>query len=239
MNANDTREIRLGGPDAPLDAKRRVLQVERAVMSRNNEIAAGLRERLRAEHVLAVNVLSSPGSGKTALLTGVLRRLKELGLPGAVIVGDLETDNDARRLAESGAPALQVNTGSICHLEAAMIAGALDALVLPRGGVLFIENVGNLVCPSSWDLGEELRVALLSVTEGEDKPLKYPKAFRTAQVIIINKLDIAEVVGFDLNAALENCRRVNPAARVYLTSAKTGAGVEEWVQDLAGRCHAG
>ena len=186
--------------------------------------------------MLVLNLVSSPGTGKTSLLERTLRGLRERGNRVAALVGDLETDNDARRLASSGAPVRQINTHGICHLDAEMIGRNLDGWEgVALGGLdyLFIENVGNLVCPSSYDLGEKIRVALLSVTEGEDKPLKYPAMFNSADAAVITKIDIAEPCGFDRELALKNISEIRPGIRIYETSAKTGAGMEEWLGYLS------
>jgi hydrogenase nickel incorporation protein HypB len=181
-----------------------------------------------------LNLVSSPGTGKTAFLERTLRELRVSGANAAALVGDLETDNDARRLAASGAPVRQINTHGICHLEAEMIGKHLEGWELADLDYLFIENVGNLVCPSSYDLGEKIRVALLSVTEGEDKPLKYPTLFNSADDAIITKIDIAEPCGFDRATALKNINEIRPGIRIFETSAKTGAGMAEWLGYLAG-----
>ena len=194
---------------------------------------AGLRGRYEAAGVLVLNLVSSPGTGKTAFLERTLRELRTSGAKVAALVGDLETDNDARRLAASGAPVRQINTHGICHLEAEMIGKHLDGWELADLDYLFIENVGNLVCPSSYDLGEKIRVALLSVTEGEDKPLKYPTLFNSADAAIITKIDIAEPCGFDRAAALKNLNEIRPGIRIFETSAKTGAGMPDWLAYLA------
>jgi hydrogenase nickel incorporation protein HypB len=186
--------------------------------------------------VLVLNLVSSPGTGKTAFLECTLRQLRERGSRVAALVGDLETDNDARRLAASGAPVRQINTHGICHLEAEMVGKHLEGwseIELDRLDYLFIENVGNLVCPSSYDLGERIRVALLSVTEGEDKPLKYPTLFNSADAAVITKIDIAEAVGFERDTAVRNIRAIRPDIRIFETSAKSGAGMEEWLAWLA------
>jgi hydrogenase nickel incorporation protein HypB len=177
--------------------------------------------------LLVLNVLSSPGSGKTALLE---RTLTDLGLrlPGAVIVGDLATDNDARCLRRAGVEVVQITTGNVCHLDAAMVERAASGLSLNAMRLLVIENVGNLVCPASYDLGEDVRVVLLSVTEGEDKPLKYPKIFKTAQAVVISKTDLSEAVAFDRAGALANLRCIAPQAEVFELSARTGRGLEAW-----------
>jgi len=183
--------------------------------------------------VLVLNLVSSPGTGKTAFLERTLRELRERGAKVAALVGDLETDNDAKRLAASGAPVRQINTHGICHLDAEMISKHLEGWELADLDYLFIENVGNLVCPSSYDLGEKIRVALLSVTEGEDKPLKYPTLFNSADAAVITKMDIAEPCGFDRELALKNINEIRPGIRIFETSAKTGAGMEEWLAYLA------
>lgn len=213
----------------------RIVELRRGILKKNDELARGLRERFEAAGVLVLNLVSSPGTGKTALLERTLRDLRGRGARVAALVGDLETDNDARRLAASGAPVRQINTHGICHLEAEMVSRHLEeweGVALEHLDILFIENVGNLVCPSSYDLGEHIRVALLSVTEGEDKPLKYPTLFNSADAAVITKMDIAEAVGFDREAALHNVREIRPGVRIFETSAKTGAGMESWLDYL-------
>ena len=175
----------------------RIVELRQGILKKNDELARALRGRFTDAGVLVLNLVSSPGTGKTAFLERTLRDLRESGARVAALVGDLETDNDARRLAASGAPVRQINTHGICHLEAEMIGKHLEGWELADLDYLFIENVGNLVCPSSYDLGEKVRVALLSVTEGEDKPLKYPTLFNSADAAIITKIDIAEPCGFD------------------------------------------
>jgi len=211
----------------------RIVELRRGVLKKNDELAAGLRGRYAAAGVLVLNLVSSPGTGKTALLERTLRELRARGARVAALVGDLETDNDARRLAASGAPVRQINTHGICHLEAEMVGKHLEGWELQGLDYLFIENVGNLVCPSSYDLGERIRVALLSVTEGEDKPLKYPTLFNSADAAVITKMDIAEPCGFDRETALRNINEIRPGIRIFETSAKTGTGMEEWLSYLA------
>ena len=219
----------------------RIVELRRGILKKNDELAAGLRTSYAAAGVLVLNLVSSPGTGKTAFLERTLRELRARGARVAALVGDLETDNDARRLAASGAPVRQINTHGICHLDAEMIGKHLedwDRVALggvPLGGLdyLFIENVGNLVCPSSYDLGEKIRIVLLSVTEGEDKPLKYPTMFNSADAAVITKIDIAEPCGFDRDEALKNINEIRPGIRIFETSAKTGAGMEEWLEYLA------
>ena len=207
------------------------MPVHRAILSKNDQLAERNRSDFEARGLCVLNVLSSPGSGKTALLQ---RTLADLGgrLRAGVIVGDLATDNDARRIRSAGAPAVQITTGSVCHLDAEMVARAAESLDLDGLDLLIIENVGNLVCPASYDLGEAVRVVLLSVTEGEDKPLKYPAAFQTAQVVVVSKMDLAEAAGFDREAALANIRRVAPHAAIFEVSARTGSGMEHWYAHL-------
>jgi len=210
----------------------RIVELRQGILKKNDELARELRGRFTAAGVLVLNLVSSPGTGKTAFLERTLRDLRQTGARVAALVGDLETDNDARRLAASGAPVRQINTHGICHLEAEMVGRHLegwDGVELGGLDYLFIENVGNLVCPSSYDLGERIRVALLSVTEGEDKPLKYPTLFNSADAAVITKMDIAEAVGFDREAALSSIREIRPGIRIFETSAKTGAGMAEWL----------
>ena len=214
----------------------RIVELRRGILKKNDELAAGLRDRFTSAGVLVLNLVSSPGTGKTAFLERTLRELRARGAHAAALVGDLETDNDARRLAASGAPVRQINTHGICHLDAEMIAKHLDGWEGVRSAglnYLFIENVGNLVCPSSYDLGERIRVALLSVTEGEDKPLKYPGLFNSADAAVITKIDLAVPCGFDRELALKNINEIRPGIRIFETSAKTGAGMEAWLDYLA------
>jgi hydrogenase nickel incorporation protein HypB len=214
----------------------RIVELRRGILKKNDELAAGLRDRFTSAGVMVLNLVSSPGTGKTAFLERTLRELHSRGAKVAALVGDLETDNDARRLAASGAPVRQINTHGICHLDAEMIDKHLvgwDDVALHSLDYLFIENVGNLVCPSSYDLGEKVRVALLSVTEGEDKPLKYPTLFNSADAAVITKIDIAEPCGFNRELALKNINEIRPGIRVFETSAKTGAGMDEWLAYLA------
>ncbi|HEY2857299.1 MAG TPA: hydrogenase nickel incorporation protein HypB [Terracidiphilus sp.] len=214
----------------------RIVELRQGILKKNDELARDLRGRFQAAGVLVLNLVSSPGTGKTEFLQKTLAALRQRGASAAALVGDLETDNDARRLALSGAPVRQINTHGICHLEAEMISRHLESwegVTLDGLEYLFIENVGNLVCPSSYDLGERIRVALLSVTEGEDKPLKYPTLFNSADAAILTKIDIAEAVGFDREAALRNIRAIRPNIRIFETSAKNGAGMQEWLDYLA------
>jgi hydrogenase nickel incorporation protein HypB len=212
----------------------RIVELRQGILKKNDELARGLRGQFEAAGVLVLNLVSSPGTGKTEFLQRTLRELINAGRKAAALVGDLETDNDARRLAASGAPVRQINTHGICHLEAEMISKHLEGWNLADLDYLFIENVGNLVCPSSYDLGEKIRVALLSVTEGEDKPLKYPTLYNSADVAVITKIDISEAVGFDRAAALKNINEIRPGIRIFETSAKTGLGMPEWIGYLTG-----
>jgi hydrogenase nickel incorporation protein HypB len=209
----------------------RVLEVHRAILEKNDRLAERNRGFFHARGLLVLNVLSSPGSGKTTFIRETIRSLGKR-LKTGVIVGDLATDNDAERLRKSGAPVVQITTGTVCHLEAEMVAHALDQLDLNGLELLIIENVGNLVCPASYDLGEDLRVVLLSVTEGEDKPLKYPPIFQSAGVAVISKMDLATACDYDRQTALANLRRLTPKAHVFETSAKTGQGMEAWCDFL-------
>jgi hydrogenase nickel incorporation protein HypB len=211
----------------------RIVELRQGILKKNDELARGLRQQFTSSGVLVLNLVSSPGTGKTAFLERTLKELLAQGARVAALVGDLETDNDARRLASSGAPVRQINTHGICHLEAEMVSKHLDGWDLAGLDYLFIENVGNLVCPSSYDLGEKIRIALLSVTEGEDKPLKYPTLFNSADAAIITKIDLAEPCAFDRDAALKNIRAIRPDIRIFETSAKTGAGMKEWLDYLA------
>jgi hydrogenase nickel incorporation protein HypB len=209
----------------------RIVEVRHGILRKNDELAATLREDFEMAGVFVVNLVSGPGAGKTALLERTLSGL----LPEyrvAALVGDLATENDATRLARSGAPVRQISTGTICHLEAQMIRDALEGWDLAALDFLFVENVGNLVCPASYDLGEHLRAVLLSVTEGEDKPLKYPTIFNSADVAVVTKTDIAEAVEFDRELALRNLQRVRPGLPVIETSARKGGGLDEWMAFL-------
>lgn len=211
----------------------RIVELRKGILKKNDQLAAGLRNRFESAGVLVVNLVSSPGTGKTAFLERTLRELRIAGDRPAALVGDLETDNDARRLAASGAPVRQINTHGLCHLEAEMIGHHLQGWELTDYDYLFIENVGNLVCPSSYDLGESIRVALLSVTEGEDKPLKYPSIFNSADVAVITKSDLAEVCSFKREMAWANLYEIRPGIEIFETSAKTGAGFPQWLDFLA------
>ncbi|MFF0731660.1 hydrogenase nickel incorporation protein HypB [Streptomyces chartreusis] len=203
----------------------RVVDLQQAVLAKNDATAHLLRMHLESRGTTVVNLLSSPGSGKTALLERELQLARERSVAVAALTADLATENDAERLARSGVPVKQVLTDGLCHLEAAMLAGHLDGWLPDGTRLLFVENVGNLVCPASYDLGETLRVVLASVTEGEDKPLKYPTAFGLAHLVVVTKTDIAQAVEFDEDAFRANVQRVNPGVEVVLTSARRDRGV--------------
>ncbi|MFI9271404.1 hydrogenase nickel incorporation protein HypB [Kitasatospora sp. NPDC052896] len=203
----------------------RVVELQQAVLAQNDSAAGELRARLAARGTTVVNLLSSPGSGKTALLEAELGLARERGVPVAALTADLATENDATRLARAGVPVKQVLTDGLCHLEAEMLGRHLAGWLPEPTRLLFVENVGNLVCPASYDLGESLRVVLASVTEGEDKPLKYPTAFGLAQLVVVTKADLAAAVDFDEAAFLAAVARVNPGVEVITTSTRTGQGV--------------
>ena len=213
----------------------RILEVRTSILKRNDAVARDLRRDFTRHGVLVVNMVSSPGTGKTAFLLETLLLLRRRGATVAAVVGDLETDNDARRLAASGAPVRQINTHGLCHLEADMIRAHVAGWDLAAIDYLFIENVGNLVCPTSWDLGESVRLALLSVTEGEDKPLKYPGLFNTCDIAAITKIDLAAACDFAGDVARANIEAVRPGIRILETSVKTGAGIDAWLAYLADR----
>lgn len=221
---------REGEPPAPS----RILSVHRSLLDRNARLAEQNRGYFRAKNLLVLNVLSAPGSGKTTFIQKTAECL--LGrLRVGVIAGDLATDNDAARLREAGIPVIQITTGTLCHLEAEMVARAMTGLDLSALEILIIENVGNLVCPASYDLGENLRVVLLSVTEGEDKPLKYPPLFHSADVAVVTKCDLAAAAGFQRETALANLHRISHHAQVFEVSARTSQGMPDWCAWLADR----
>jgi hydrogenase nickel incorporation protein HypB len=213
------------------DHDARTLRIERDILEKNDAIAATNRAALAANGIFALNLVSSPGSGKTTLLVRTIEALRDR-LKSSVIEGDQQTSVDAERVRATGAPAVQVNTGKGCHLDAQMVARAMRELPLDRGGVLFIENVGNLVCPAAFDLGEAHKVVVLSVTEGEDKPLKYPDMFRRARLMLLNKIDLLPHVEFDVARAIEYARRANPEIEVLQVSARSGEGMDAWVDWL-------
>lgn len=214
----------LGGVHVPGLSQSRIVQIERDILSRNAADAAANRARFARAGVLALNFVSSPGSGKTSLLVRAIGDLAGRHRV-AVIEGDQRTSNDADRIRATGAPAVQINTGKGCHLDAHMVAHAFDRLPPRQGGLLFIENVGNLVCPAAFDLGEAHKVVILSVTEGEDKPIKYPDMFAAADLMLINKIDLMPYLDFDLARTIEYARRVNPRIEALTVSARTGEGM--------------
>jgi hydrogenase nickel incorporation protein HypB len=204
------------------------VEIEEKVLSENDRLAMLLRERFRAHEVFCVNLISSPGSGKTALLERTLETLPRTARV-AVLTGDIQTENDARRLARAGFPVKQITTGGTCHLDASMIIKALADWDLHAIDILFVENVGNLVCPTSYDLGEHAKIVLLSVTEGEDKPLKYPSIFAAAELCIINKVDLLPYVPFNLPQAIANARQVHPGMEIVETSCTKLQGLSDWL----------
>lgn len=212
---------------------RTIVNVRERVMARNDEFAQTVRNRLWSAHVPSLNLLSSPGAGKTALLEATLQRLGDT-MRIAILTGDVQTQNDADRLARHTDRLVQaVVTGGACHLDASQILNGLDAVALDDTDLLIIENVGNLVCPSHWDLGEDAKVVVMSTTEGEDKPLKYPSAFQRASAVVLNKVDLLPYVPYDAELAIRNALSVNPALEVFRTSASSGEGLDAWCVWLA------
>jgi len=231
VDVRDPADQQPAPPGDPVRGVSRVVELQARLLDANDRQAEANRTRLRQRGIRALNFVSSPGAGKTTLLERTLDALAG-EVRCAVLVGDLETDNDARRLHRAGVPVAQITTGGTCHLDASMVARGIDALPLDGVRLLFIENVGNLVCPASFDLGENRRVTLLSCTEGEDKPLKYPPIFTSAHAVLLNKIDVAAVLGFDRAAALANIRRIAPQADVMEISARTGEGLDRWLAYL-------
>jgi hydrogenase nickel incorporation protein HypB len=225
------------GNSAPGMTQSRLVQIERDILSKNDAIAKRNRERLTQRGILALNLVSSPGSGKTTLLVRTIKALAGW-LPVAVIEGDQQTSVDADRIRATGTAAIQINTGKGCHLDAAMIETALERLAPELDSVLMIENVGNLVCPAGFDLGEAHKVVVLSVTEGEDKPLKYPEMFAASSLMLLNKIDLLPHLDFDVAACLANARRVNPTITIIEISANSGLGMERWLDWIAQEAHA-
>ncbi|MCB1526467.1 MAG: hydrogenase nickel incorporation protein HypB [Hyphomicrobiaceae bacterium] len=219
------------GVSVPGMTQSRLIQVEQDILAKNNAYAAANRTFLANRAILALNLLSSPGSGKTTLLVETIRKLKGQH-DVAVIEGDQQTSADAARIRETGAPAVQINTGKGCHLDGHMVGHALQDLSLQNNSILFIENVGNLVCPAAFDLGESYKVVILSVTEGEDKPLKYPDMFAAADLVLLNKIDLLPHLDFQVADAVANMRKVNPAVKVLQVSARSGNGLDQWIEWL-------
>ncbi len=211
-----------------------MVQIEQDILGKNDQYAGANRSWFQAQGILALNLVSSPGSGKTSLLTRSIQDLKDR-YPLAVIEGDQQTSHDADRIRATGVPALQINTGKGCHLDAHMIGHAIESLPLAPRSLLFIENVGNLVCPAAFDLGEAHKVAILSVTEGEDKPLKYPDMFHAADLMLLNKIDLLPYLDFDVEQCIGYARRVNPSIQVLQVSARSGEGLEAWYAWLGER----
>lgn len=219
-----------GHDPAPAPGATRRVQIEQDILAKNNAYAAENRQRLAERGIFALNLVSSPGSGKTALLCKTIAMLE--GQAVAVIEGDQQTSRDAERIRATGAPAVQINTGRGCHLDAHMVGHAMQTLGLREDSLLMIENVGNLVCPAAFDLGEAHKVVILSVTEGEDKPVKYPDMFRVASLMLLNKIDLLPHLDFDVDAAVAFARRVNPQIQVIRVSATSGEGMDEWLEFL-------
>ncbi|MCO6184617.1 hydrogenase nickel incorporation protein HypB [Rhizobium sp. L1K21] len=227
----------IAGVHVPGMSQEKIIQVERDILSKNDRLAAANRAALHARGIFALNFVSSPGSGKTTLLTRMISDLKER-IEITVIEGDQQTSHDAMRIREAGARAVQINTGKGCHLDAHMVGHAIEDLEPAEGSVLFIENVGNLVCPAAFDLGEAHKVAVLSVTEGEDKPLKYPDMFAAADIMVLNKADLLPHLDFNTALCIGNALRVNPRLQTFVVSARTGEGMEAlyaWLETSAAR----
>lgn len=216
---------------APGLSQSRMVQIEQNILSKNDQYAAKNRAVFCDQQILALNLVSSPGSGKTTLLTETLNAIKDK-IHCAVIEGDQETANDAERIRATGVQAVQINTGKGCHLDAHMVGHAMESFEFDQQGLLFIENVGNLVCPAGFDLGEAHKVAILSVTEGEDKPLKYPDMFHAADVLLLNKVDLLPYLNFDVQACIDNAKKVNPNIDIIQCSATSGEGMADWYQWL-------
>ncbi|MFA6203707.1 MAG: hydrogenase nickel incorporation protein HypB [Gallionella sp.] len=228
------QEVRPQPVAEPLaSAPSRLIKIERDILAKNNDYAAENRSWMAEHGIFALNLVSSPGSGKTTLLVKTITAFKGAL---AVIEGDQQTENDAERIRAAGAPAIQINTGRGCHLDALMVGQAMHQLALSDDSLLLIENVGNLVCPASFDLGEAHKVVVLSVTEGEDKPLKYPDMFRAADLMILNKCDLLPYLEFDADLAIDYARRINPDLHVIRLSATTGVGMDEWLDWIRAGC---
>ena len=216
----------------PADGATRTVQIEHDILERNDALAAANRRWLADRHILALNMMSSPGAGKTTLLQRTIREIAQ-ARPVAVIEGDQETDLDAARIRATGVPVVQINTGAGCHLDADMLRRGLEALAPADHSVVFVENVGNLVCPALFDLGEAARVVVISVTEGDDKPLKYPHMFAAADLVVINKIDLLPYVDFDVERCTAHARRLNPSLEVLSLSVTRGDGLAAWTRWVA------
>lgn len=227
----DSGDLHMGKGEAGVSvagfSQGKLVEIEQNILSKNDSYADTNRQWLHDQGVLALNLVSSPGAGKTTLLVETLNALKAQISVG-VVEGDQETSNDADRIRETGVPAIQINTGKGCHLDAHMVGHAMQELGVERGGAVLIENVGNLVCPAAFDLGEAAKVVILSVTEGEDKPIKYPDMFAAADLMILSKTDLLPHLDFDADQAIEYAHRVNPHLKIIRLSAKTGEGIQEW-----------
>ncbi|EMI18536.1 Hydrogenase accessory protein HypB [Rhodopirellula maiorica SM1] len=219
----------------PVAVATRLVQVRTKILKQNDVAARRLRQRFHDNGVFVVSLVSSPGSGKTLFLERTLTMMRQRDYRVAALVGDLATENDAARLSRSGVPVRQITTGTVCHLEAEMLEKALAGWQLDQLDYLFVENVGNLVCPATYDLGEDLRLVLFSTTEGEDKPLKYPTIFNTADIAVISKMDLADLVEFDAETARKNIHAVRPEMEILELSAKSGAKMEKWLGCLQAR----
>lgn len=237
-HAADTLHFGAGiaGTHAPGMSQSRMVKIERDILAKNNQFAAGNRRYLAQRGIFALNLVSSPGSGKTTLLVKTIEMLRGR-FPIAVIEGDQQTDHDAARIRATGVPALQINTGKGCHLDAHMIGQALQQLSARDNSLLFIENVGNLVCPSGFDLGEAHKVVILSATEGEDKPLKYPDMFHAADLMLLNKCDLLPHLTFNVDLAIDYAHRVHPGLPVMQISATQGSGMQAWIDWISAGCH--
>jgi len=226
-----THELDLSRQRPVHNHEQRIIAIENDILAKNNRLAADNRSLFRRRGIFTLNLVSSPGSGKTTLLERTLTELRNSSRC-AVIEGDQQTSNDADRIAATGVPVRQINTGAGCHLDAHMVSHALEQFDMESIDLLFIENVGNLVCPAAFDLGEDHKVVVLSVTEGEDKPLKYPQMFHNSTVMLLNKIDLLPHLDFDPRACLEMARRVNPGITIFQLSARTGQGMAEWYEWL-------
>ena len=225
----------IAGMHAPGMSQARMVKIERDILDKNNQYAADIRRQFAECGIFALNLVSSPGSGKTSLLVKTIEELRDK-FPIAVIEGDQQTDHDAARIRATGVPAIQINTGKGCHLDAHMVTQAIQQLSLQNNSLLFIENVGNLVCPSSFDLGEAHKIVILSVTEGEDKPLKYPDMFHAADLMLLNKCDLLPYLSFDTGLAIDYAHRVHPGLPVIQISATQGSGMEAWCEWIEINC---
>ena len=237
--ADNSQKIDFGagiaGMHAPGMSQARMVKIERDILDKNNQYAAETRRQFAERGIFALNLVSSPGSGKTSLLVKTIEELRDK-FPIAVIEGDQQTDHDAARIRATGVPAIQINTGKGCHLDAHMVTQAIQQLSLQNNSLLFIENVGNLVCPSSFDLGEAHKIVILSVTEGEDKPLKYPDMFHAADLMLLNKCDLLPYLSFDTGLAIDYAHRVHPGLPVIQISATQGSGMQAWCEWIETNC---